>query len=85
MEPTWEGHIAGEFHGYEGGRVYELTDGSRWRQDDRTKEYVFRERAKAKLIWNQSIGTMYLDVEGTSAIVRVVKSTGMDGLGWGAF
>ncbi|WP_406699716.1 hypothetical protein V5E97_12740 [Singulisphaera sp. Ch08] len=45
METIWEGHIAGRFEGYEGGRIYELTDGSRWRQVDRTKEHVYRERA----------------------------------------
>ncbi|AGA26396.1 hypothetical protein [Singulisphaera acidiphila] len=66
METQWEGFIAGLFEGYEGGRVYELTNGTRWRQDDRTKEYVYRERAKAKLLWNQSTGTHFLEVEGTS-------------------
>lgn len=36
METVWEGRIAGIFEGYQGGRAYELSDGSRWRQEDRT-------------------------------------------------
>ena len=47
MDKTWEGHIAGVFEGYAGGRVYELSDGTRWRQEGRTSEYVYRERPGA--------------------------------------
>ena len=32
MDIVWEGHIAGVFEGYLGGRFYELSDGSRWRK-----------------------------------------------------
>ncbi|WP_406700156.1 hypothetical protein V5E97_15120 [Singulisphaera sp. Ch08] len=85
METDWEGRIAGRFRGYQGGRVYDLSDGSRWRQEDRTAEYVYRVKPKAKLIWNQSIGRMFLDVEGTSATVWVTKDGGMAGMGYGAF
>jgi hypothetical protein len=68
VDIVWEGHIAGVFEGYLGGRFYELSDGSRWRQDDRISEYVYRERPKARLLCNQSIRRMYLDVEGTSSM-----------------
>ena len=37
METEWEGRIAGIFEGYDGGRVYELTDGRRWRQESNTQ------------------------------------------------
>jgi hypothetical protein len=35
-----------------------------------TAEYVYRECPKARLIWDQSIGQVSLDVEGTSGIVK---------------
>jgi hypothetical protein len=85
METTWEGRIAGVFEGYQGGRVHELSDGSRWRQEDRTDEYVYRERPKARLLRDKGTGVTYLDVEGTSGVVLVVPDSGMRGLSVGAF
>ena len=85
METEWEGYVPGIFEGYAGGRVYELSDGSRWRQESRTSEYVYREQPKARLLWNQSTGTRYLDVEGTSGVVEVKEDRGMGGMGAGAF
>jgi hypothetical protein len=38
MDIVREGYIAGVFEGDLGGRFYELSDGSRWRQDDRISE-----------------------------------------------
>ncbi len=72
MNTEWEGHIPGIFEGYAGGRVYELSVGRRWRQGSNTSEYVYREGPKARLIWNHSTGTRYLDVDGTSSVVIVV-------------
>ena len=85
MKTIWEGWIAGVFEGYRGGRVYELSDGSCWRQEDRTDEYVYRERPRARLLRDPGIGQTYLDVEGTSSVVHVVPDTGMRGLSVGAF
>jgi hypothetical protein len=84
VETTWEGHIAGVFEGYASGRVHELSDGSRWRQEDRTREYVYRERPKARLLRDRGIGKTHLDVEGTSSVVEVVPDAGMRGIGVGA-
>jgi hypothetical protein len=85
METARNGCIDGVFEGYACGRVHVLSDGSRWRQEDRTTEYVYRERPEAKPLWNQSTCRMYLDVEGTSSVVLVVKDTGMRGMGGGAY
>jgi hypothetical protein len=85
MVTTWEGRIAGIFEGYRGGRVHELSDGSHWRQEDRTDEYVYRESPKARLLRDPGTGLTYLDVEGTSSVVRVVPDSGMRGLSVGAF
>lgn len=85
METEWEGHVAGIFEGYAGGRVFELSDGRRWRQESNTREYVSRERPKARLLWNQSTSTRYLDVEGTSSVVEDREDRGMGGLSAGAF
>ena len=85
MRTIWEGRVVGIFEGYAAGRVYELSDGSRWRQEDRRSEYVYREQPKAKLFGDQEISAYYLDVEGTSGIVRVVPDRSMSGLSVGAF
>jgi hypothetical protein len=85
METIWEGRIAGVFEGYRNGRTYELSDGSRRRQEDRREEYVHREQPKAKLLRDQSINARRLDVEGTSSVVIVVKEEGRRGLTAGAF
>ena len=39
-EPIWEGHLTGLFEGYAFDRLYELSDGSNWRQIGETREYV---------------------------------------------
>ncbi|WP_435019109.1 hypothetical protein TA3x_001107 [Tundrisphaera sp. TA3] len=86
MDTMWEGTIPGTFEGYAGGSMYELSDGTRWRQECASSEYVYRERPKAHLLWNQSIGKMFLDVEGTSSVVWVAKERGgMSQMGCGAF
>jgi hypothetical protein len=73
MDRIWNGHLVGTFYGYKGGSVYRLSDGSKWRQEDRTDEPVYREYPAVRLIYEHSIDATYLDVEGTSAMVRVVK------------
>src|SRR4051794_3712630 len=71
MRTIWEGHLTGEFHGYKGGRVYELSDGTRWRQECRTEEPIYRERPKVRLLRDEGTGLLHLDVDGTSGVVRV--------------
>ena len=72
MDKIWQGRLVGTFYGYKGGRVYQLSDGSRWQQEDLTDEPVYREEPTAKLIMKQDTDTVYLDVEGTSSRVRVL-------------
>ena len=43
MDIIWSGHLVGTFHGYKPGRVYELSDGSNWTQEDQTDEPVYRD------------------------------------------
>jgi len=74
MDIIWSGRLVGTFHGYKPGRIYELSDGSRWTQEDLTDEPVYREDPTGRLLSNRSIGSIYLDVEGTSAVVRVYRA-----------
>jgi hypothetical protein len=74
MDTVWRGRLLGTFHGYKAGRVYELSDGSRWQQDDLTDEPVYRDDPAVRLLSDRSTGTIYLDVEGTSAVVRVNRA-----------
>jgi hypothetical protein len=85
METEWEGHVAGIFEGYAPNRVVELSDGRRWKQETNTREYVYRERPKVRLLWSQSLGVRYLDVEGTSNVVQVKEDRGVCGVSAGAF
>lgn len=73
METIWTGRLVGEFWGYKSGRVYVLSDGSKWQQDDPTDEPVYREGPTARLISKHDVDTIYLDVEGTSSMVRVLR------------
>jgi hypothetical protein len=73
MDTIWEGRIAETFHGYKAGRVYELADGSRWKQEDATDEPVYREFPKARILYAKSVNRYYLDVDGTSATVHVCR------------
>lgn len=86
MDIRWEGTVPGAFEGYAGGRVYRLSDGSRWRQECLTAESTCREDPGARLLWDPSLGRMLLDVEGTSAVVWVRPDrSGMGSIGHGAY
>jgi hypothetical protein len=70
MDMIWSGHLVGTFYGYKPSRLYELSDGSKWTQTDLTDEPAYRDDPTARLVANGS-GAIYLDVEGTCAIVAV--------------
>lgn len=84
-EPIWEGHLTGVFEGYAYDRLFALSDGSNWRQACTTREYVYREQPAARLVREASTGRIYLDVEGTSAIVLVERDRGVSRRGSGAY
>ena len=48
MDTLWVGHLIGTFHGYSPGRTYELSDGTKWHQQDLTDEPVYGEDPNAK-------------------------------------
>jgi hypothetical protein len=74
MNIIWSGRLIGTFYGYKPGRIYELSDGSKLMQQDLTDEPAYRDDPTARLLSNRSIGVIYLDVEGTSAVVRVFRN-----------
>ena len=76
MDTIWVGHLIGTFHGYSPGRTYELSDGTKWHQQDLTDEPVYGEDPNAKLLSDPDTGIVYLDVRETSAIVRVFRAGG---------
>jgi hypothetical protein len=51
-----------------------LSDGSRWKQVDRTADPVYRERPTTRLHRRPSTGVFALDVQATSAIAQVMAS-----------
>lgn len=61
--------VLGEFRGYQGGRVYRLENGEVWQQERNKFEFVYRENPGCLIL---SIGfDCFLDVEGTSTMVRI--------------
>jgi hypothetical protein len=78
MNIIWSGRLIGTFYGYKPGRTYELSDGSNWTQSDLTDEPAYQDDPAVRLLSNGSIGVIHLDVEGTSAVVRVYR-TGSSG------
>lgn len=61
--------VVGEFRGYRGGRVYRLANGEVWRQECNKFEFVYRENPVCRIL---PIGfECFLDVEGTSTVVRI--------------
>jgi hypothetical protein len=67
MTPVHDSFIAGPFQGYKPGRVYTLADGTSWRQQCQTSEYVLRHRPWARVL-TDCTGRHFLDVEGTSGL-----------------
>jgi hypothetical protein len=53
MDTLWTGRLLGTFHGYKPGRVYHLSDGGTWRQEDLTDEPVYRDYPTARLLSNR--------------------------------
>lgn len=78
MKLSWSGTIDGTFRGYKPGQVYILSDGSTWRQQGGPAEYVYRESPGARLLRDDT-GRTFLDVEGTSSVVPVVRPAGTSG------
>jgi hypothetical protein len=76
MTTIWVGHLIGTFHGYSPGRTYELSDGTKWHQQDLTDEPVYGEDPNAKLLSDPDTVSVYIDVRGTSATVRVFQAGG---------
>ena len=76
METKWEGTIPGIFEGYAPCRLYTLSDGSVWRQEQDLREHCYREDPKCRLLWSQGFGRWHLDVEGTSGCPVVMKGNG---------
>ncbi|MDX2035938.1 MAG: hypothetical protein SFX72_04755 [Isosphaeraceae bacterium] len=83
MSVVIETRIVGTFLGYAPGVVHQLDDGSSWEQVGITKEYVYRERPGARILWDRE--RFWIDVEGTSGVAEVRKYFGKRWRGPGAY
>jgi hypothetical protein len=74
MKTVWRGRVQGKFIGSLGGSVYVLSDGSWWRQQDYTSEFITsKKNPKARLLADDD-GRTFLDVAGMSLSVWVVPA-----------
>lgn len=64
MQIYIDSNISGVFEGWDGGKVYELDDGSKWELASYTYSYSYSYRPKA-VVW-QDGGRYFLDVESMS-------------------
>lgn len=71
METIWTGRLVGTFNGYGQGRVYKLSDDSKWRQDDAMDEPGYLDGAEVRMLTKRGSGIIYLAVEGATGMVRV--------------
>lgn len=63
--------IEGEFNGWDGDSIFELTDGSRWQQKKYKYKYKYKYRPRVK-IWKDG-SHYYLEVECMNEQIEVIK------------
>ena len=61
MEVVFESKIAGEFEGYDKGKVFVLTNGQRWQQVGSQDQYRYMHQPKVKIL--QAGRRHYLEVD----------------------
>jgi len=69
MELVVESKIVGQFSGWDGDNVYELTNGQKWQQSRYKYRYRYKYRPEAK-VWKDG-SHHYLEVEGMYEMVDV--------------
>lgn len=72
MEVIFDGRIEDEFEGWDGDKVYELTNGSKWELCSYKYKYIYKYRPKARILGDG--GSYYLEVEGLDEKVRVRRA-----------
>jgi hypothetical protein len=69
MELKYDSRIEGEFKGWDGDAVFELTNGTKWQQAKYKYKYKYKYRPKAK-IWKDG-SRYYLEVDCMSEKLQV--------------
>ena len=72
MQPFEVSRLAGEFTGWDGQTVFELENGSRWKQNAQGVLQAYRYKPPVK-IW-QKENEFYLQVECMDALLLVVRA-----------
>ena len=69
MQLKYDSKIEGDFEGWDGDAVYELTNGTKWQLSKYTYKYKYKYRPKVKL-WKDG-NQYYLEVECMSEKMKV--------------
>lgn len=72
MDTVWQVVLAGTFYGFKPDRVFELSDGSRWRQEDGIDVPSYSEWPPVKLLTKPVSGVIHMAVGEATAMMRVV-------------
>jgi hypothetical protein len=83
MSVIVESRIVGTFLGYAPRVVRRLDDGSEWEQVGNSREYVYQERPRCRVIFDRE--RLWIEVEGTSGFVEVRRYTGRRWVSPGAY
>lgn len=71
MELKYESRIDGEFEGWDGETIFQLLNGTRWKQYKYAYKYSYKYRPKVR-IWKDG-SKFFLDVEGLNKMLQVVR------------
>ena len=71
MRVILEDHINGSFDGFEGNRIYQLTNGQTWVQIDTKCQPQYHYMPKVSI--SEDEGSFFMEVEGLNDSVRVQR------------
>ena len=71
MELKFESRIDGEFEGWDGETIFQLINGTTWKQYKYAYKYSYKYRPKVR-IWKDG-NKFFLDVEGLNKMLQVVR------------
>lgn len=71
MKLLYESRIKGDFEGWDGDKVFELYNGTKWQQRNYKYQYQYYYRPKAKIYQNGS--RYFLHVECMNDIIEVFR------------
>lgn len=71
MELIYDSKINGEFNGWDGEQIFELSNGTKWKQRRYKYKYKYKYRPKTK-IWKDG-SKYYIEVDCMDEMIEVIR------------